>query len=186
VLRLYDQIRDAPVPFPAAPPLGAPLRALLAGLLEKDPERRLGLAQVGGRLGGRLGGVRRRCLHACAIAAAVRCSIEAATAQRRRPLPFARQVACHEWVTDGGRLPPLPLCAPSGTAPAPLASQEAQHGGSGDRGDGGGGGGGSGGGGGGGGGGASGMGLTAWVHQVKQVVPSIEERVFRRGAVLVR
>jgi serine/threonine protein kinase len=47
VLRLYEQIRDAPVAFPEAPLLSAPLRALLAGLLAKDPEARLGLAQVG-------------------------------------------------------------------------------------------------------------------------------------------
>jgi hypothetical protein len=46
VLRLYEQIREEPVPFPATPDVSPALRLLLQGLLDKDPEKRLGLAQV--------------------------------------------------------------------------------------------------------------------------------------------
>lgn len=46
MLRLYEQIREAPLPLPEAAGVSTPLRALLQGLLEKDPAKRLTLAQV--------------------------------------------------------------------------------------------------------------------------------------------
>jgi hypothetical protein len=91
-----------------------------------------------------------------------------------------RQVAAHEWVSNSGRLPPLKLCAGGGAtgagdaaaggggaaaaaaAAAPTGAQGAPSG-------------------------AEQAGaLTAWVHQVKAAVPSVEERLFKRGHVLIR
>lgn len=82
--------------------------------------------------------------------------------------------AAHEWTTDGGRLPPVPLWGSD--AGAAQCEAPAAGGGCGGDGDGGGRGG----------EGSTSGALTAWVHQVKQAVPTVEERVFRRGQLVVR
>lgn len=82
------------------------------------------------------------------------------------------QVAVHEWVTDGGKLPPVPLSRSSNVAVGSTGQQHQQQqkvGGSG-------------------GGGSCGAvpTLTAWVRQMKQAVPAVEERSYKRGQVLIR
>jgi hypothetical protein len=77
------------------------------------------------------------------------------------PRPTQRQAACHEWVTDGGHLAPVPLCGTVGGGALTSGAQEQAATG-------------------------AGMALTAWVHQVKQAVPLVEERLFKRGDLLIR
>lgn len=80
-----------------------------------------------------------------------------------------RQVAQHEWVTNASRLPPLKLWSDGGAAAAGATGDAAAGCAR---------------------GGAAAAeqagALTAWVHQVKVAVPSVEERVFKKGHLLIR
>eukprot|EP00879_Flechtneria_rotunda_P021169 GHRR01022301.1.p1 GENE.GHRR01022301.1~~GHRR01022301.1.p1 ORF type:complete len:459 (+),score=92.17 GHRR01022301.1:239-1615(+) len=114
---LYERIRSPePVMLPAQPAVSASLAALLKGLLDKNPDTRLTLAEV--------------------------CK--------------------HEWVTDSCRLTPVERCCEAGGnssfSPVIVAvSREEKN-----------------------------QAITGLKQQVKEAIPAVEERTYKKGQVLVQ